>query len=42
MVIAPGTLGMTPVTSLGLVSGGWRKAYQKCHWRFVIEKERNH
>ena len=28
MVIATGTLGMTPVTSLGLVSNGWRKAYQ--------------
>ena len=31
LVIAPVTLGMTPVTLLGLVSSGWRWAYQKCH-----------
>ena len=42
VVIAPDILGMTPVTSLGLVSSRWRKAYQKSHWRFVVETDRNH
>ena len=31
LVVAPGTLGMMPATSLGLVRQGWRKAYQRCH-----------
>ena len=38
-VIAPGTLGIIPATSLGQASIGWRKAHQKCHAGLINREE---
>ena len=43
LVVAPGTLGMMPATSLGLVRQGWRKGISKMpSWGFINRTERNH
>ena len=35
LVVAPGTLGMMPATSLGLVRQGWKKGISKMPWGFI-------